>query len=99
MASLSRLPLSDLTGELAARAAFRRPDLSTALTDDGWMAIRVPDVVITSAGLAFGAGDVAIARPAVARHPSDFIAFSERLAGLVGLRHGEHFLFADEGTA
>jgi hypothetical protein len=85
--------------QLAARAARLRPDLATALHDDGWLPVRIHDVTLTSAGLAFQAGDVALARPAVARHPSDFIAFSERLAGLVGLRHGEHFAFPDEACA
>src|SRR3954454_7586336 len=91
--------VTDLAGDLAARAAFQRPDLSTALGDDGWVAIRLTDVLISTAGLAFAAGEYAIARPAVARHPSDFIAFSERLGSLVGLRHGDHFLFADETPA
>jgi hypothetical protein len=99
MAPLSPTSLVDLTDELAARAAFQRPDLSTAFGDDGWVAIRLTDVLISTAGLAFAAGEVAIARPAVARHPSDFIAFSERLGSLVGLRHGAHFLFADEADA
>jgi hypothetical protein len=88
--------LDDLVGDLTDRAAFQRPDLATAFSDDGWVAIRLDDVVITHAGLAFAGGDHAIARPAVARHPSDFIAFSERLGSLVGLRLGEHFRFADE---
>jgi hypothetical protein len=87
------------TADLVRRAAFQRPDLETALTDDGWIAVRVHDVLLTSAGLAFSAGDLALARPAVARHPSDFIAFSERLGSLVGLRHGEHFGFLDETRA
>lgn len=82
--------------ELVARATRLRPDLATALTDDGWLAVHINEVTLTSAGLAFAAGDVALARPAVARHPSDFIAFSERLRSLVGLRHGDHFAFADE---
>jgi len=86
----------DVADELASRAAFQRPDLSTAFTDDGWLPIRISDVLINTAGLAFAAGEVAIARPAVARHPSDFIAFSERLGSLVGLRHGDHFVFLDE---
>ena len=96
MAPISPTSLAGLADELAARAAFQRPDLSTAFSDDGWSAVRVTDVVINSAGLAFAAGEVALARPAVARHPSDFIAFSERLGSLVGLRHGHHFRFADE---
>jgi len=80
--------------DLVARATHLRPDLETALTDDGWLAVRIRDVLLTSAGLAFRAGDVALAR-----HPSDFIAFSERLGSLVGLRHGEHFRFGDEVAA
>jgi hypothetical protein len=96
MAPNPHTQLAALTDELSARAAFQRPDLAPAFSDDGWIAIRVPDIVLVSAGLAFGAGDVALARPAVARHPSDFIAYSERLGGLVGLRHGDHFRFADE---
>jgi hypothetical protein len=96
MAPLSPTPTVDLVDELTARAAFQRPDLSTALRDDGWVAIRVTDVLITSAGLAFAAGELAIARPAVARHASDFIAYSERLGSLVGIRHADHFRFADE---
>src|SRR4051794_14553317 len=90
---------TDLAGELAARAAFQRPDLSTALQDDGWVAIRVTDLVTGPAGLAFGAGEPALARPAVARHPSDFIAFSERPGSIVGLRHGDPFRFPDEARA
>jgi hypothetical protein len=86
----------EIVDELANRAAFQRPDLSTAFSDDGWVAIHLSDVLITSAGLAFSAGEVAIARPAVARHPSDFIAYSERLGSLVGIRHADHFRFADE---
>ena len=82
--------------ELVARASRLRPDLATALSDDGWLPVRVHAVTLTSAGLAFSAGDLALARPAAARHPEDFIAFSERLGGLVGLRHGDHFAFADE---
>ncbi|WCB96264.1 hypothetical protein DSM104299_05021 [Baekduia alba] len=89
----------DVVDELASRAAFQRPDLSTAFSDDGWLAIRLTDVLISTAGLAFAAGELAIARPAVARHASDFIAFSERLGSLVGLRHGDHFAFADEAAA
>jgi hypothetical protein len=89
----------DVVDELASRAAFQRPDLSTAFTDDGWLGVRVTDLVLNRAGLAFAAGEVALARPAVARHPSDFIAFSERLGSLVGLRHGDHFLFLDEAEA
>jgi hypothetical protein len=96
MAPSSPTALVDLVGELSARAAFQRPDLSTAFSDDGWVPIRVTDVLINHAGLAFSAGELAIARPAVARHASDFIAFSERLGSLVGLRHGDHFAFADE---
>jgi hypothetical protein len=87
---------ADPTAELTRRAAFLRPDLETAFTDDGWIAVRIRDVTITSAGLAFSAGDLALVRPAVARHPSAFLAFSERLGNLVGLRHGDHFHFADE---
>ena len=87
---------SDPTAELTRRATFQRPDLATALADDGWLVVRIPDVTITSAGLAFAAGELALVRPAVARHPSDFIAFSERLGNLVGLRHGEHFRFGNE---
>ena len=90
---------ADAVVELTARAAFARPDLATAFKDAGWIAVRIPDVVINTAGLAFSAGELALARPAVARHPSDFIAFSERLASLVGLRHGQHFEFLDEGAA
>jgi hypothetical protein len=90
--------LADPTAELTRRATFQRPDLATALADDGWLAVRIHDVTITNAGLAFAAGDLALARPAVARHPSDFIAFSERLGSLVGLRHGEHFAFGDEAA-
>jgi hypothetical protein len=86
---------ADAVVELTSRAAFARPDLATAFKDDGWIAVRIPDVVINTAGLAFAAGELALARPAVARHPSDFIAFSERLASLVGLRHGQHFEFLD----
>jgi hypothetical protein len=82
--------------ELVARATQLRPDLAPALTDDGWIAVHINDVTLTSAGLAFSAGDVALARPAAERHPNDFIAFSERLGSLVGLRHGDHFRFADE---
>jgi hypothetical protein len=97
MATLSpTTTVVDPIDELTARAAHQRPDLSTALRDDGWVAIRVTDLVITSAGLAFGAGELAIARPAVARHPSHFIAYSERLGSLVGIRHAEHFQFTDE---
>src|SRR4051794_35182637 len=99
MAPISPSPLAGVVGELAARAAFQRPDLSTAFSDDGWSAVRMTDVVINTAGLAFAAGEVALARPAVARHPSDFIAFSERLGSLVGLRHGQHFEFLEEGAA
>jgi len=95
----SPTPLVEIVDELASRAAFQRPDLSTAFADDGWVAIRVTDVLINSAGLAFAADEVAIARPAVARHVSDFIAFSERLGSLVGLRHRDHFLFLDEDGA
>jgi hypothetical protein len=91
--------MTSLLAQLAARATFQRPDLATALADDGWLAVRIHDVTITSAGLAFAAGDLALARPAAARHPSDFIAFSERLGSLVGLRHGEHFRFGDEAVA
>jgi hypothetical protein len=90
---------ADLAGDLAERASHQRPDLATALGDAGWVAIHISDVVISHLGLAFGAGDRAIARPAVARNTSDFIAFSERLGSLVGLRHGEHFHFADEVAA
>jgi hypothetical protein len=90
---------ADPTVQLARRATHQRPDLATAFADDGWLAVRIRDVVLNRAGLAFSAGDVALARPAVARHPSDFIAFSERLGSLVGLRHGEHFVFADEVIA
>jgi hypothetical protein len=82
--------------ELVARASRLRPDLATAFSDDGWLPVRLHDVTLTSAGLAFAAGDVALARPAAARHPNDFIAFSERLQSLVGLRYGDHFAFADE---
>src|SRR3954453_18910260 len=101
----------EIVDELVSRAAFQRPDLSPALADDGWVAIRVTDVLLNRAGLAFAADEVAIARPAVARHVSDFIAFSERLASLVGLpprhpllflvglRHRDHFLFLDEHGA
>lgn len=96
MAPTSPTQVVEIVDELASRAAFQRPDLSTAFSDDGWSAIRVTDVLINTAGLAFAAGEIAIARPAVARHPSDFIAYSERLGSLVGLRHGDHFLFADE---
>ena len=96
MPSSSLTAPADPTAELARRAAHQRPDLETAFGDDGWVAVRVDDVLLTSAGFAFAAGDVALARPAVARHPSDFIAFSERLGSLVGLRHGEHFHFAGE---
>jgi len=85
--------------ELVARASRLRPDLAPAFTDDGWLPVRIHDVTLTSAGLAFSAGDVALARPAAARHPNDFIAFSERLESLVGLRHGDHFAFADEPAA
>jgi hypothetical protein len=91
--------MTSLPARLAARATFQRPDLATALADDGWFAVRISDVTITSAGLAFAAGDFALARPAAARHPSDFLAFSERLGSLVGLRHGEHFHFDDEARA
>jgi hypothetical protein len=91
--------MTSLPARLAARATFQRPDLATALADDGWLAVRINDVTITNAGLAFAAGDLALARPAAARHPSDFIAFSERLGSLVGLRHGEHFRFGDEVAA
>jgi hypothetical protein len=96
MPSSSLTELADPAAELARRAAHQRPDLATAFDDDGWVAVQVDDVLLTSAGFAFAAGDIALARPAVARHPSDFIAFSERLGTLVGLRHGEHFHFADE---
>jgi hypothetical protein len=96
MSQLTSFRPADPTAELTRRATFQRPDLTTALTDDGWLAVRIDDVTITSAGLAFAAGDLALARPAVARHPSDFIAFSERLGSLVGLRHGQHFRFDDE---
>jgi len=96
MSQLSPFRAADPTADLTRRATFLRPDLETALTDDGWLAVRIRDVLLTSAGLAFRAGDLALARPAVARHPSDFIAFSERLGSLVGLRHGEHFLFGEE---
>ncbi|HEY6758818.1 MAG TPA: hypothetical protein VI318_04985 [Baekduia sp.] len=92
-------PTVDLVDELAARAAFQRPDLATAFDDDGWLVIRFGDVLLNSAGLAFAADEVAIARPAVARHPSDFIAYSERLGSLVGVRHGDHFAFYDEAVA
>ncbi|WP_445148758.1 hypothetical protein [Baekduia sp. Peel2402] len=85
--------------ELVARASRLRPDLEPAFTDDGWLPVRIHDVTLTSAGLAFAAGDVALARPAAARHPNDFIAFSERLESLVGLRHGDHFAFTDEPAA
>jgi hypothetical protein len=96
MSQLTSLWPTDPTVELTRRATFQRPDLATALADDGWLAVQIHDVTITSAGLAFAAGDLALARPAVARHPSEFIAFSERLGSLVGLRHGEHFRFDDE---
>jgi hypothetical protein len=99
MASLPHTTTVDLVDDLSARASFQRPDLATAFSDDGWIAIAVDHVVISHQGLAFSPGDVALARPAVARHPSDFIAFSERLGGLVGLRHGEHFRFADDEAA
>ena len=99
MASLPHTTTVDLIDDLSARASFQRPDLATAFTDDGWVAVHLDHIVISHAGLAFSAGDVALARPAVARHPSDFIAYSERLGGLVGLRHGEHFRFADEERA
>jgi hypothetical protein len=95
MSQLTSFRPTDPTAELTRRATFQRPDLATALADDGWLAVRIHDVTITSAGLAFATGDLALARPAVARHPSDFIAFSERLGSLVGLRHGEHFRFDD----
>src|SRR5689334_19892123 len=74
MPSSSLTALADPTAELARRAAHQRPDLETAFGDDGWVAVRIDDVLLTSAGFAFAAGDVALARPAVARHPSDFIA-------------------------
>jgi len=96
MSQLTSSRPTDPTAELTRRAAFQRPDLATALGDDGWLAVRIHYVTITHAGLAFAAGDLALVRPAVARHPSDFIAFSERLGSLVGLRHGEHFRFAGE---
>jgi hypothetical protein len=96
MASLPHTMTVDLVDDLSARASFQRPDLATAFSDDGWLPISVDHVVISHQGLAFSPGDVALARPAVARHPSDFIAYSERLGGLVGLRHPEHFRFADE---
>jgi hypothetical protein len=95
MSQLSPFRAADPTADLTRRATFLRPDLATA---DGWLAVRISDVLLTSAGLAFRAGDLALARPAVARHPSDFLAFSERLGSLVGLRHGEHFLFGDEAA-
>jgi hypothetical protein len=95
----SPTPLVEVVDELVSRAAFQRPDLSTAFDDDGWVPIRLTDVLINRAGLAFAADEVAIARPAVARHASDFIAFSERLGSLVGLRHQDHFLFLDEDRA
>jgi hypothetical protein len=99
MAPTSPTQAVDVVDELASRAAVQRPDLSTAFADDGWLGVRVTDVVINRAGLAFSAGEVALARPAIARHVSDFIAFSERLGSLVGLRHGDHFRFLDEDAA
>ncbi len=60
MSQLTSFRPTDPTIELTRRATFQRPDLVTALADDGWL------------------------------------AFSERLGSLVGLRHGEHFRFDDE---
>jgi hypothetical protein len=80
---------------LAARAARQRPDLASAFADDGWVLVRIEDTLLTRDGLAFAAGDLALARPAVARHAGDFIVYSERTASLAGLRHGDHFAFAE----
>jgi hypothetical protein len=82
--------------DLAAAAAAQRPDLATAFTDGGWVAVEIHDTLLTHDGVAFHAGDVTLARPAVARDLNDFIVYSARTASLTGLRHGEHFAFADD---
>jgi hypothetical protein len=86
---------SSVPADLARRAAAQRPDLASAFSDGGWLVVSLHDTLVTGAGVAFVAGDVALARPAVARHPGDFIVYSECTASLVGLRHGEHFGFVD----
>jgi hypothetical protein len=91
--------LADPTARLTARAAAQRPDLAAAFEDDGWLPVVITETLLTGAGLAFDTGDVALARPAVARHPGDFVVYSERTATLAGLRHGEHFAFGDEAEA
>jgi hypothetical protein len=77
--------------ELAARAARQRPDLASAITDDGWVLVELQETLITLDGLAFKPGDVALALPAAHRHPGDFVVYSERTATLAGLRHGRDF--------
>jgi hypothetical protein len=81
--------------DLAAQAAALRPDLASAFTDAGWLVVEFYDTLMTLDGVAFQPGDLALARPAVARHLDDFVVFSPRTASLVGLRVGEHFAFAD----
>jgi hypothetical protein len=82
--------------DLAAEAAAQRPDLASAFADGGWVAVEIHDTVLTRHGVAFHGGDVAIALPAVGRRLDDFIVYSARTASLAGLRHGEHFAFADD---
>ncbi|HEY4099066.1 MAG TPA: hypothetical protein VGM33_26300 [Baekduia sp.] len=90
--------LTHAADDLAAQAADQRPDLASAFADDGWVHVTIHDMLMTRGDVAFLPGDVALARPAVARHPGDFIVYSTRTATLAGLRHDEHFAFADDPT-
>jgi hypothetical protein len=80
---------------LAQAAAQQNPELASAFDDGGWILVRVHDALMTLRGLPFAPGDLALARPAVGRHTHDFIVYSLRIAGFVGLRFDQHFAFAD----
>jgi hypothetical protein len=95
MLSSPQAPTSTVHADLTDRASAQRPDLAPAFADAGWLLVRICDTLMTRDGVAFCPGDVALARPAVGRHLHDFIVYSERTTRLSGLRHGEHFAFAD----